>query len=231
MPSSEPLIEIGNLRLRVPETERQLFDGLSLSVEKGGLTVLLGDTMSGKSWLVRLLCGLATADEGSVRIANRNVAQLTAKEMDRHRRSIGIVSSEAPLLQDRDLWSNVVLPLEIDGSLDGVGRHRAESLLRKFGLIDLRHARPQNLSMSERQRTLLARALVREPLLLILDDPTVALSDEHTVEFARVLSDENLRGMTILVVTSDARLPELLPMAHRLTLGSPMLSRIDRIAL
>jgi cell division transport system ATP-binding protein len=231
MPSSEPLIEIENLRLRVPETERQLFNGLTTTIDKGDLALVIGDTMSGKSWFVRLLCGMATASEGSVRLAGRELSSLSTKDGERHRRSIGVVSSDAPLLEDRDLWSNVVLPLEIDDALDGTGRHRTESLLRKLGLFELRLARPAKLSMSERQRTLLARALVREPLLLILDDPTIALNDEHTSEFARILIDESLRGMTILVATSDARLMTLLPQARRISLDPQAAAHADPVAL
>ena len=231
MPSSEPLIQIENLRLRVPDSERLLLDGMSFQIEKGEFVLIHGDSASGKSWLVRILAGLTAPSEGRVRIAGQELGVLGAKQLACHRRSIGIVSTFAPLLDDRDLWSNVVLPLEIDGALDGPGRHRAELLLRKLGIFEVRHSKPRNVSMSERQRALFARALVREPLLLILDDPTIALNDDHASEFAHLLFEENLRGMTVVLVTGDARLTALLPLARQISLDASLPSAAAGIAL
>jgi ABC-type ATPase involved in cell division len=112
------------------------------------------------------------------------------------------------------VFENVALPLEIDRTLDGAARHRVEKLLRAVGLSDRSSAPAESLSIGERQRCLFARALVREPLVLLLDDPTVALADDHIADFVAMIESEQLRGMTIVIATSDPRLQRLLPKAR-----------------
>jgi ABC-type ATPase involved in cell division len=208
MHSSEAAVEIENLAFRAPNSERDLIEGLSLTVRKAEMVVLLSDNSSATSWLVRLLAGDPAIRSGSIRIAGRDISILKRVELQGHRSSIGLVSADVGLLDDRDLWTNVVLPLELDDRFNGSDRHRVEKLLREFGLLQLRDADIASLTISEVQKALLVRALVREPLLLILDDPTIGLNREHIAEILGLLETQRMRGMTIVIASTDMRLAQ-----------------------
>jgi len=178
------------------EGQVQAIDGVSLSVEAGEFVALLGPSGCGKSTLLRLVAGLDRPDAGSLR--------LWGSEDDEGwgRGDVAFVFQDAHLLPWRDVGSNVELPLELLGRPRAQRRAAAVAALERVGLADATRRFPAQLSGGMRMRASLARALVTEPRLLLLDEPFAALD-----EITRQTLDEQLRelwlatGMTVLFVT------------------------------
>jgi NitT/TauT family transport system ATP-binding protein len=173
------------------EGEVEALAGIDLAVAAGSFVALLGPSGCGKSTLLRLVAGLDRPERGSVRRSG------TAAGSD-----VAMVFQDAHLLPWRDVLANVALPLELLGRPRAEARGLAEAALGQVGLADALRRHPAELSGGMRMRVSLARALVTEPRLLLLDEPFAALD-----ELTRMALDDELRrlwraaGLTVLFVT------------------------------
>jgi NitT/TauT family transport system ATP-binding protein len=192
-------------------------DGVTLTVPQRSIVAVVGPNGSGKSTLLRVIGGLLEPDAGEVRIEGRPVEGADPR--------VGICFQEPRLLPWRDVVENVALPLE----LAGVGRaqrlERAAEMVDLVGLTGFERARPHQLSGGMRQRAAVARALVRRPTVLLLDEPFSAL-DAMTRER---LDEELLRlweetATTIVLVTHD--IAEAIYLADRVLVLSPRPGRV-----
>jgi cell division transport system ATP-binding protein len=199
--------------IAVRNWELTLLSGFDLRIEKGSLVVVLGEGGSGKTTIFKLLTGEIKPDIGDVRVGGEDVNSLHGNKLATFRRSIGIISQEMSLLANRTVEEQILLPLEIDG-MNAARRHaQADAAIERFGLQRSRNRLPSSLSMSERQRAAIARAVVREPLVLLADEPAAHLDANDAIEIARLLLHENLRGMTVLIGTSDEHFASYFPEA------------------
>lgn len=175
------LVEIDALHCAYAEggTRHDVLRGLSLQLARGEALALTGRSGSGKSTLLNVVSGIARPDSGSVRIDGNDVHALTeqARTLLR-RRHVGFVYQFFNLIDTLSVLDNVLLPLELDGRADEVGRARAAALLAEVGLADRAASFPDRLSGGERQRVALVRALVHQPALVLADEPTGNLDDE-----------------------------------------------------
>jgi putative ABC transport system ATP-binding protein len=178
--------------------------GVSVEVEAGTFTAVMGPSGSGKSTLMHLLAGLDRPTKGDVWLGATNLAGLDDTELTRLRRTrVGFVFQTFNLLPVLTLEENVVLPLRIAG--EHIDRDWVEQLLTAVGLQDRRKHRPAQLSGGEQQRVALARALVARPAIVFADEPTGNLDSQATDVllhiFRRAVEDI---GQTIMLVTHDA---------------------------
>jgi sulfate transport system ATP-binding protein len=174
-------------------------DDVTIEVPEGGLTALLGPSGSGKSTLLRIIAGLETPDEGTVRIAGQDVT--SARPQDR---GIGFVFQHYAAFAHMTVWGNVAFGLKIRKRKPDEIRARVEELLALVGLTQWAEQRPHQLSGGQRQRMALARALAVEPQVLLLDEPFGALDAKVRAElrrWLRRLHDE--QGVTTVLVTHD----------------------------
>ncbi len=171
-------------------------EGASFDVTAGSITAIVGPNGSGKSTLLRLIGGLLAPDSGEIRIDARPVEGADPR--------VGIVFQEPRLLPWRDVVGNVALPLELAGVPRPAREERARELLELVGLSGFDRARPHQLSGGMRQRAAVARALVREPGVLLLDEPFSALDaltrERLDLELLRLWERT---GTTIVLVTHD----------------------------
>jgi NitT/TauT family transport system ATP-binding protein len=180
-------------------TERRsvtALQGLDLTVAQGEFLTLLGPSGCGKSTFLRVVADLLPPSSGSVDVLS------ATPQAARQRRDIGFVFQDAALLPWRTALQNVQLPLQVGGGAARQGRRGALELLEMVGLKDRANAYPHELSGGQRQRVSIARALVSDPKILLMDEPFGAL-DEITRDR---LNEELLRvwqetGVTILFVT------------------------------
>jgi ABC-type lipoprotein export system ATPase subunit len=183
-------------------------DGVSLSVEQGEFVALLGTSGSGKSTLLNLIAGLDRATEGSLRIFDRDLAQMSSAELTLHRRrSVGIIFQSFNLVSTMTAHENVTLAMMFAGMPRAARNQSAAALLQSVGLGERQQHRPRELSGGEQQRVAIARALSNGPHLLLADEPTGNLDSRTSRDIIALLTELNRRdGKTIIMVTHDASL-------------------------
>jgi ABC-type ATPase involved in cell division len=192
---------------------RNVPDGFDLHIEKGGLTVILGPSGSGKTTLFKLLTGELQLESGEILVGGVSVKSLGKSNIAKFRQSIGVVFQDVSLLEDRNVADQIALPLEICGMKKAFRLKRIDAVIDRFLLQNLRDKCPRSLSMSERQRAAIARAVAGEPLVLLADEPAAHLDSLSASEIANLLMHEHLRGMTILIGTSSAEFAAMFPQA------------------
>ncbi len=206
------LVETTDVVKRYADGDRSVraVDGVSLSVEAGSLVVLRGTSGSGKTTLLGLLGGMIAPSSGDVRFEGESIVRLREHHRAELRRTkVGFVFQELALVPDMSVLENVMLPLVPDGGGGYDDEARALTQLAKLGITrDEALARASRLSGGERQRVAIVRALVREPKLLLLDEPTAHLDAENASAIAALLRSEKARGRTIVASTHDPRLAE-----------------------
>lgn len=193
--------------------------GVTLSIARGTLNVLVGQSGAGKTTLLGILGGLVLPTQGDARIDFASVVHLR----DHHRtalrrRTIGFAFQDLALIHGMSLLENVLLPLAPLGGARAEDVKRAESLLERFGLSDKRDRRVERLSGGEKQRGAIARALILEPATVLLDEPTAHLDSENAAAIVSALADLRDEGKTVVAATHDDRLSEDPRVDRRLTM-------------
>jgi len=188
-----------------PDGERvPVLDVKELRLAEGAQVALRGRSGSGKTTLLNLIAGVLRADEGRITVAGQEITALPEAGRDRVRAErLGYVFQTFNLLQGLTALENVMLPMMLRGAGD---RARAAALLERVGMRDRLDYRPRQLSVGQQQRVAIARALANRPSLVLADEPTGNLDEQHAGEALRLLRDvcrEN--GAALLVVSHDAR--------------------------
>jgi NitT/TauT family transport system ATP-binding protein len=193
----EPFIRLRKVR-KLYRSQGQEFLAVSdvtMDVRQGELVSLLGPSGCGKTTVLKILAGLHPADGGTIQIGN-------AKTPFDPGRDIGMVFQQALLLKWRTILDNVLLPAEIIGLPIKAARERARDLLNLVGLAGFEGKYPQQLSGGMQQRTAIARALIHDPKLILMDEPFGALDaltrEQMNLEMLRIWRES---GKTILFVT------------------------------
>lgn len=184
-------------------------DGVSLTLDAGSYTAVMGPSGSGKSTLLNLVGALDTPTEGRVRVAGHDIHAESEDERAALRGTeVGFVFQTFNLMPRSDAVENVVLPLVFDGWSRERRRERAREVLEQVGLGDRLDHRPTELSGGQRQRVAIARALAPDPAVVLADEPTGNVDTETGTEIMALLDETNARGNTILLVTHERRIAE-----------------------
>ena len=213
----QPVVETHDLRRHytMGETVVRALDGVSVSVGDGEFVALLGTSGSGKSTLLNLIAGLDQPTEGTLKIFDQDLAQMTREQLSVHRRkNVGIIFQSFNLVPTMTAAENVTLSMMFAGVPRAEREQRAVSLLESVGLGGRQRHRPKELSGGEQQRVAIARALSNNPRILLADEPTGNLDSRTSAEIMRILQDLNAREKrTIVMVTHDPGLAKAY--AHR----------------
>ena len=179
-------------------------DGLTLEIPAGSIHGVVGTSGAGKSTLVRCLTALERPTDGEVRVAGQDVTSLSASELRKARRAIGMVFQHANLLEQRTAAQNIAYPLDLAGAQKGQRRGRVSRMLELVGLADRGSSYPAQLSGGQQQRVGIARALADEPAVLLCDEPTSALDPETTRSILDLIRDVRDRlGVTVVIITHE----------------------------
>ena len=186
---SNMFLEINDLKKSYGEKENRMevLKGVSFGVEKGDICVLLGPSGSGKSTLLNIIGGIDSSDSGYVSINGEKTAEMSEKTLTRYRRKhLGYVFQMYNLIPNLNVKENIEVGAYLsDNPLD------IDDLLKTLGLFEHRHKLPNQLSGGQQQRTSIGRAIVKNPDILLCDEPTGALDYKTSKEILKLIEDVN----------------------------------------
>jgi phospholipid/cholesterol/gamma-HCH transport system ATP-binding protein len=204
-PPSRNIVEIENLQFAYGDLE--IFRGLSLEIERGKVTTILGASGCGKSTLLKLIGGQLFPERGRVRVEGRNIHELDPEALYKLRLEMGMMFQSSGLFTDLSVYENVAFPIRENFDVpDDVLRTLVSMKLHAVGLRGARDMRPGDLSGGMTRRVALARAVATDPKLMMYDEPFAGLdpiSLNHIVGLIRALNEA--LGLTSIVVTYDVK--------------------------
>jgi putative ABC transport system ATP-binding protein len=202
-----PLLEFRDVRkhYRTGHELVRAVDGLSLALEAGQLVALFGPSGAGKSTVLRIAAGIETPDSGGVYVEGREVSGLSARDAARYRMEVlGWINQESDLLDGATALDNAATKLVVALGNWRQARRAIKPLMEDLGLGARLGHRAETLSMGERQRVMIARALSLNPRVLLADEPTGSLDSSRSREVLALLREAtHSRGMATLLVTHD----------------------------
>ena len=201
-------LEINNLKKSYGENESRIdvLNGLSFGIEKGEICVLLGPSGCGKSTLLNIIGGIDTADSGYISIDGEKTEDMNEKKLTLYRRKhLGYVFQMYNLIPNLNIKENVEVGKYLsDNPLD------TDELLKTLGLYEHRHKLPNQLSGGQQQRTSIGRAIIKNPDILLCDEPTGALDYKTSKEILKLIEEVNQKyGNTIVMVTHNDAIKQM----------------------
>jgi cell division transport system ATP-binding protein len=179
---------------------------VSFTLEAGEMALITGHSGAGKTTLLRLIAAIERPTSGSIVVNGQNVSTLKSGAIPFLRRNLGLVFQDQKILFDRNVFNNVLLPLQISGFSARAATGRVRAALDKVGLLRKEKARPITLSGGEQQRLCIARAIVNRPSILIADEPTANLDADYARDIMDMFRSFHQVGVTVLIATHDAEL-------------------------
>ena len=180
----------------------QVLKNINVEINKGEIFGLVGHSGAGKSTLLRCINGLESYEDGSITVNNKEIKDLTSKELREFRKDLGMIFQHFSLLERLNVYENVALPLECWGYSKEEINKKVDELLRLVGLENKAKNKPKHLSGGQKQRVAIARALALNPNILLCDEATSALDPNTTKSILSLLRDINKKlGITIIIVT------------------------------
>ena len=178
-------------------------DGISLEVENGKFTAIIGTSGSGKSTLLHCLAGLDKPTSGEVILGNKNIYSLNDDELSRIRRQeFGFIFQSFNLIPVLNVYDNIILPIQLDGKKED--KEYIMNIIKKVGLEDQLKKFPNELSGGQQERVAIARALSNKPAVIFADEPTGNLDSKTTEEVMSLLrSTVSELNQTLLMITHD----------------------------
>ena len=201
-------LEIHDLKKSFGEKESKIdvLKGLSFEIERGEMCVLLGPSGCGKSTLLNIIGGIDTPSSGYISIEGDKMGDMSEKELTRYRRKhLGYVFQMYNLIPNLNIKENVEVGKYLsDNPLD------TDELLKTLGLYEHRHKLPNQLSGGQQQRASIGRAIIKNPDILLCDEPTGALDYATSKEILKLISEVNQKyGNTIIMVTHNDAIKQM----------------------
>lgn len=185
-------------------------DDVSFRVREGEFVFIVGSSGSGKTTLIKLLLQEIKPTSGEIMVDGMEYSRMKKNEIPMLRRKIGVVFQNFRLLKDRTVFENVAFAQQVIEKTQKEIRRQVPATLTMVGLADKYKQYPRELSGGEQQRVALARAIVNEPKIILADEPTGNLDPKKSLESMRLLEEINRRGTTVLVVTHDKEIVNLM---------------------
>lgn len=201
-------LEISGIKKHFGEGESRVdvLKGIDAQIEKGEICVLLGPSGSGKSTLLNIIGGIDNPDSGYISINGERTADMNEKALTLYRRKhLGYIFQMYNLIPNLNIKENIEVGAYLsDNPLD------VDSLLKSLGLYEHRHKLPNQLSGGQQQRTAIGRAIIKNPDILLCDEPTGALDYDTSKEILKLISDLNQQyGSTVVMLTHNDALKDM----------------------
>ena len=188
------------------ENQVNALDGVSITIDEGEFVAIIGQSGSGKSTLLNIIGGIDAADEGYISINGEKTADMNEKALTLYRRKhLGYIFQMYNLIPNLNIKENIEVGAYLsDNPLD------VDDLLKTLGLYEHRHKLPNQLSGGQQQRTAIGRAIVKNPDILLCDEPTGALDYNTSKEILQLIEDVNKKyGNTIIMVTHNDAIKQM----------------------
>ena len=211
---NQPLIELRHVDKHYGDLH--VLNDINLSVDRGEVVVVIGPSGSGKSTFLNLIGGLEDADAGSILVDGCDLTTLNAADLGEYRRrELGFVFQFYNLVPDLTIKENIEVTAHLSKNPLNI-----DELLRSLGLYEHRNKFPRQVSGGQQQRCAIGRALVKNPGLLLCDEPTGALDYKTSKEILQLMEDVNRTyGCTIIIVTHNAAIARMANRVLRLRDG------------
>ena len=187
-------------------TEQLIFKDLSFNLKKGEVIAFVGSSGAGKSTLMQMVYMNIIPDSGSVDIGKYSSSTIKPRMLPELRKKLGIVFQDFKLLTDRNIYDNLSFILEAIGIPKKSIKQKINNVLTDVGLSHRRYSMPNELSGGEQQRIGIARAMIKEPILILADEPTGNLDPETSEEILDLIKIIHKRGTSVLITTHDYEL-------------------------
>lgn len=206
----EPIIKLENVwkKYQMGKVELVVLKGVSLKIEKGSFTVIIGASGSGKSTLLHIMSCLDVPTKGDVFLDGQNISRLSQDKLASIRgKKIGFVFQKFNLLNHLTALENVTFPMIFQGVSEKERIERAKSLLISVGLEERINHKPTELSGGQQQRVAIARSLVNDPEIIVADEPTGNVDSKMGSQIMDILFELHKKeGRTIIIVTHDQKI-------------------------
>ncbi|MGN0154161.1 MAG: cell division ATP-binding protein FtsE [Lachnospiraceae bacterium] len=203
------MVVLDHVTMQYP-TGTKALDDVTFHINKGEFVFVVGSSGSGKTTLIKLLLKEMTPTKGDISVEGKQYSKMKRKEIPMLRRKIGVVFQNFRLLKDRTVFENVAFAQQVvEKSMKEI-RREVPATLTMVGLADKYKQFPKELSGGEQQRVALARAIVNRPELILADEPTGNLDPKNSLEIMRLLEEINKRGTTVVVVTHNKEIVNLM---------------------
>lgn len=197
-----------------------ILKNVNLQIKNGEVIAIKGRSGSGKTSLLNIIAGLTKCDSGQIHFNYNDITNLSFDEqLEYRRKNISIITQQFNLLDDRSVFENIALPLNYEKVKKDEKKKKVQEVLNSVGMKDFAYQKTLNLSGGERQRIAIARALVKEPLLLIADEPTGSLDVETEKGILGIIDDLKNKGVTIIIVTHDDNVANICDTVYELVNG------------
>lgn len=189
--------------------ETVALDNISLKVEKGEFVSIMGKSGSGKSTLLNIIGGMDRPDSGSVILEGKEISSMKPLAVDRMRQKhIGFVFQHFALIDRYTVYENIEVALDAVNAGKKEKKEKIQDVMEQLGIAALRDQFPSRISGGEKQRTAVARAIVRDNDYILADEPTGSLDRENAEGIMKIFRELNSAGRTIILVTHDREVAE-----------------------
>ena len=191
--------------------KKPILKEVNLAIEPGQLVYIVGKSGSGKTTLLKALYMEIKPTKGEVSIGGYKSSSIKRRHIPHLRRKLGIVFQDFRLLEDRTVFENLAFVLKVTNTKNKLIKDRVMTALQEVGLEHAAKQMPLNLSGGEQQRIAIARALVREPIIILADEPTGNLDPDTSLEILEYLKKINHNGIAVIIATHDYELARHYP--------------------
>ena len=185
---------------------KKILDNVDLYINNDEFLFVVGESGIGKTTLFKLMYFEVIPTSGTVFFENFSSDNIDVQEIPYLRRRIGVVFQDFKLMQDRDTFDNISLPLEIIGDKKDTIKKKVLDVASRVGLLDKLNKKPFDLSGGEQQRIAIARAIVNKPEVVIADEPTGNLDPIISMDILKLLNEINRRGTAVIIATHNFEL-------------------------
>ncbi len=185
------------------DARTSVYRDFSEEIADGEFVIITGESGSGKTTLLKMLLKETEPESGQIFVDGKNIAEIKRRDVPYYRRSIGVIFQDFRLIQNESVYDNLVSAILATGGSHREAEQKIVNVLTMLGIDSLHKRYPREMSGGEQQKVCLARAIINNPKILLVDEPTGNLDPASSAEIMRLLDVVNAQGITVLMATHD----------------------------